>query len=137
MSHAARPTRRARLARRGMTLLEVMVALTILSGALLALGRYSGEFTRTNTASRNRLTALQLATARLDSVKGAPTYVGIDAFAGTEATVTGYPTFRRVTTVRRVGGNPEDLVDYKVISVSVTGTALRTPVKKTTMVTAF
>jgi len=136
MSDAARRPR-ARRTRRGMTLLEVMVALTILSGALLALGRYSGEFTRTNTTSRLRLSALELATARLDSIKGAPTYAGIDAFAGTEATIAGYPNFRRVTSVRRVGGAAADLVDYKVVSVSVTGTGLRTPVKKTTMITAF
>lgn len=124
-------------ARRGMTLLEVMVALTILTGALLALGRYSGEFTRTNTNSRLRLTALELATARLDSIKGSATYTAIDGFAGTESTISGYPNFSRVTTIRRVGGGAADLVDYKVVSVSVTGTGLRAPIKKTTMMTAF
>ena len=72
-----------------------------------------------------------------DSIKGVPTYAGIDAFAGTEDAVTGYPTFSRVTTIRRVGGAAIDLVDYKVISVSVNGRGLRTAVKKTTMVTVF
>lgn len=133
----SRSKRSPRKARRGMTLVEVVVALAILAGALLALGRFSGDFTRTNTSSRLRLTALELATARLDSIKGAPTYAAIDAFAGTEETIAAYPNFSRTTSVRRMGGGATDLVDYKVISVSVTGRGIRTPIKKTTMITAF
>ena len=131
--HARRP----RPARRGMTLIEVMIALVILTGALLSLGRYTSQFAKVSSTSAMRLTALQLAGTRIDSIRGVSTYTALDGVAATESNIAGFRGYTRTTAVRRVGGGGADLVDYKVVTVTVTHPVLTTPVKKTTMIPVF
>lgn len=136
-SHLAGSRGGALRARRGMTLVEVLIALTILSGALLALATFSGRFTRANTDARLRTTAEQLATERLEAVRWSGTYVAVDSFVRTENPVVGYAGYRRQTWVARTGGALGDTLDYKTVTVSVTAPALRAPVRKTTVIAVF
>jgi hypothetical protein len=73
-------------------------------------------------------------------VKAATQYSTIDSlYARTEGrgTITGYPKFTRQTLVQRVGGGPTDLVDYRIVTVIVMAPPLRTPVRKTTIISDF
>jgi prepilin-type N-terminal cleavage/methylation domain-containing protein len=124
--------------RRGMTLIEVMIALVILTGALLSLGSFVTNFTHTVATSGVRTTAGELAADRIETVKSAVKYDSLETlYAGTEATVTGHPGFSRQTIIQRVGGVPGDSVDYKIVTVVVSNQALRAPVRKTTIIADF
>jgi prepilin-type N-terminal cleavage/methylation domain-containing protein len=134
--------RHARVAadRAGMTLIEVIIAIVILSGALLSMGGFVTKFANTVNMSDIRSIASDLAADRIETVKAATSYASIDSlYAKTEAagTVVGYPKFTRRTIVQRVGGGPTDLVDYKIITVIVSTPPLKVPVKKTTIISDF
>lgn len=138
-SHRRRPDLAAR-SRRGLTLVEVIVALAILGGVLIALGMFSVRLSQSTTSSRIRVQAAQLAADRLEAVKGAPRYSAIESlFVATEATVPNNPGFRRQTWVTRVGGSLADTIDYKIVTVQVTNSQLASTatVRKTTTIAPF
>ena len=71
-------TRHHRL-RRGFTLAEIIVSLTILSVVLLGFAEVTRRFTRTNTDVTVRTLASDLATARLETIKGDRVYTSLVA----------------------------------------------------------
>lgn len=138
MSHVPHPQPPVLRPRRGMTLVEVMVALTLLATVLLSLGAFGVRLARLTTNGRAMGTAQQLAADRLEAVKGAPKYGQIESlFQATEATVPGYPGFKRQTVVTHVGGTASDTIDYRVVTVIVTAKRLTTPVRKTTIIAPY
>jgi len=128
-------------ARRGMTLVEVVVAMFILTGVLLSLGSFSMRFAQANSQAHLVITANEIAASRLDEVHTQPTYAAV----GTMATAVGSPdqvradgvTFLRATSVRQVGGTPADSVNYKAVTVVVTQQMMRKTVSKTTAIAAW
>jgi prepilin-type N-terminal cleavage/methylation domain-containing protein len=132
----ALPTRRRRwLRRRGMTLIEVMIALVILTGALLGMGRFITSFAHTTSDGSLSSTASDLVLDRLEQIKAYNNYANIAAtYAGTEASIPGYPGFTRVTQVLRTN---TATTDYTAVTVSVSNTSMLNPVKKTTIIAAF
>ena len=66
--------RRPMVARRGMTLVEVLVALTILSVVMLGLGKFTTNFARTVSESGIKSTAGDLVADRLEVVKSGSRY---------------------------------------------------------------
>jgi prepilin-type N-terminal cleavage/methylation domain-containing protein len=127
--------RRSR-ARRGMTLVEVMVSLVILAGAMLALGRFTADFARVSAASRNKTTALEITLARLDSARSTTPYTALGStLQETKATVPGYPGFTRTTSVKQDGSitSDHDLTTITVETFPPTGASVR----KTTVIGAF
>jgi prepilin-type N-terminal cleavage/methylation domain-containing protein len=128
-----------RRARRGLTLIEVIVALAILGGVLLALGMFSVRLSQSTSAARIRVTSAQLAADRIEVTKGAPRYSAIESlYVATEANISGYPGFRRQTWVKRVGGTVTDTIDYKIVTVQVSNTQLAgNVVRKTTVIAPF
>lgn len=130
--------------RRGMTIIEVMFAVVILSGVMLALSRFGQAFSRANRDAATLMTASDLATARADLVRGFGNYAGLAAaFDGeveTSATVTanpsmaGYDGFTRTTQVLRFAS---DTADVTSVTVTVTSALLSTPVRKTVVIAAF
>jgi len=124
--------------RRGLSLVEVIVALAILGGVLLALGMFSVRLAQSTSTARIRITAAQLATDRLESVKGAPRYTAIESlYVATEAGIPGYPGYVRQTWVNHVGGGVADTIDYKTVTVQVSNTQLAGNVRKTTVIAPF
>lgn len=125
--------------RRGMGLVEVIVAFTIFAGALVALARYSWVFARSVTQTNSRAVASELAAERLETVKGGTNYETLDSLYAepTAVTVATHPRYRRQTLFRRVGGRANDLTDYKVVTVVVSSTLLREPVRRTTVIGDF
>jgi len=129
--------RRGRTSRAGMTVVEVLIALVILGGALTGMSTFIARHTRAVTDSTVRLTASDLAADRLEDVKAASQYSAIDAFAVTESSIAGFPRYSRRTLVTRVGGAPADLEDYKVVTVIVTAPGLAQTVRQTTIISQF
>ena len=136
--HAFRTPRalraRSRRARRGMSLLEVMTALTILGTTLLGMAEYSRRYARANTNSALLNNGLDLASARVERVKAERNYISMDSMAVTETVIAGYPRYQRVTVILRT---LNARYDYKTVTVTVTHPAMTLPVKKTTAVSRF
>jgi prepilin-type N-terminal cleavage/methylation domain-containing protein len=125
-------------ARAGMTMLEVVIAMSILGGALLSMAAFTGRLAHTTGTSRLQTTANQLVSDRIETVKGAPRYTAIESlYVKTESSLSGYPRFTRRTMVVHIGGAVKDSVDYKTITVEVTHPLLTNPVRKTTVISYF
>jgi prepilin-type N-terminal cleavage/methylation domain-containing protein len=130
--HVRRRFWRTRL---GMTLVESMVAVTILGSVTLGLGAFMAKFTRTASDVRLRAKASQLAAQRLEVVKSAGQYDSLAKFAGTETDIPGYAGLTRTTIVAQVGGDSAATVDYRIVTVEVTSPLLQPAVRKTTAIT--
>ena len=127
-----------RRARRGMSLVEVIVALGILAGALMAMSGFAVKLAQATTRARIRATAGQLISDRLESVKSAPRYLAIDTlFAGTEGSIPNFPGFVRQTWVKHVGGKVTDTIDYQLITVEVRSPKLGSNMRKTSAIPPF
>ena len=123
--------------RRGMTLIEVVVAITILTGAVLGMASFIANFSRTVNAVREQERAGQLATERLEEVKSAAPYDSLAIrYAKVETSIAGYSGLTRSTVIRRVGG-PAAKMDYVVVTVDVQSPRLATAVRKTTVISQF
>ena len=124
--------------RTGMTLMEVTVALIILAGVLLSLGKFSGNLARGSGNARLLASATQLVADRMGVVKGAPRYTAIESlYVTTETTIPGFTGFKRQTMVKRIGGKATDSIDYKIITVEVSNPSLTKPVRKSTIIAPF
>ena len=125
-------------ARSGITLVEVVISVALLSGTLLSLAAFTFRLLQSASNARVTATASQLVADRLETVKGAQRYGAIDTlFPGTENPVSGFPGFIRQTMVQHVGGNATDSVDYRVITVEVRNARLAAAMRKTTVIAAF
>ena len=129
--------------RRGMTLIEVILAIVILSGAMLGLANFGRRFQHLTSVSSNQTLASDLAAQRLEDVKGfrsystlVATYNGITETYPTDST---YKGFQRVTTVSPCAGCPTATNDYVTVTVAVTFPADTSfaAIKKTTIIAKF
>lgn len=120
--------------RRGMTILEVVVALSILAVSLIGMSEYGRRYTRTNASSTVMNQAIDLASARVERVKAERNYVSMDTLGVTETVIAGYPKFKRVTTIVQT---LTSTMDYKTVTVKVTHSSLPVTVKKTTAIARF
>lgn len=122
--------------RRGFTLVEVIIALTILLVVVLSMATTTGQYVRLTAQSETRAVASQLAQEQLQRVQMDPNYAGLEStYAGTESALPNMPGFTRETTVARVGGQGQ-ATDYKLITVIVIGPGLPDPIVRTTSVAA-
>ena len=124
--------------RRGMTLVEVMIALTILATAMLALAAFMGKLAQATAIADVKNTANELAASRIEEVKTAPRYSMIDsAFPGNVALGPPYTGYSRQTIISHKGGGASDLDDYKTVTVIVRNKRLGKPVKRSTIIAAY
>lgn len=125
-------------ARRGMTLVEIIIALTILATVLLGMGQFAFNFSRSERLAEARTIAVNLADQRLSEIRASPNYSGIDSIYGiNEGSVGGFPGFSRTTTIVHTGGpKPTFTNDYKTVTVTVVGPPLSAPIMKTIVVAA-
>jgi len=123
--------------RNGFTLLEVIVALMLLSTTVMGMQLVTVTMLRNQTRAHARLTASQLAEDRLDRVRLEPDYTALAGYALTEDTVAGFRGFRRITEVRsRRDSTALGIIDYREITVRVTGQGLTTPVVRSLVIGA-
>ncbi|MGH7649425.1 MAG: type IV pilus modification PilV family protein [Gemmatimonadaceae bacterium] len=122
-------------ARKGLTLIETMIALVILTGAMLGMGMFVSRLAHTSGTGYEMSEAGDLAVARIEQIKAYPAYSTLETkFVATETGISGYPGFKRQTFITRTSNSTKD---YKVVTVIVTAAALSTPMKKTSIIAAF
>jgi prepilin-type N-terminal cleavage/methylation domain-containing protein len=119
---------------RGFTLIEIVLALTILLVVIVALVTLTGKTVHVTATSDREQAAIQLATDRTDAVRADPDYGGLDTTYGkTETDFPTLPGFTRATKIVRTttSGN-----DYKKVTVTITGPGLMSPIVRTVTVAA-
>jgi prepilin-type N-terminal cleavage/methylation domain-containing protein len=122
--------------RRGFTLIEVIIALSILLVVMMMLANTTGRTVHIAATSANQQAAIQLAMDRVDQIRADPMYDGLDStYARTETGFPSLPGFTRRTNIVRVGGVglPND---FKRITVTVTGPGVVPAVVRTVTVAA-
>ena len=122
----------------GFTLIEMAIAMTILSIVLVVIPYAEIRFTRAVSTNRIRNEANALADAWIARCRAEPNYAALDSTSAGKCrgTVTGLGTynFTRTTTVTgdaTLSGVADSLNNYKRVTVVITGTALTSPVKRT------
>jgi Tfp pilus assembly protein PilV len=124
-----------------MTLVEVILAVVILSGTMLGLADFARRFQSNNSTSSVRSLASDLATARIEEIRAWPVYgTLVSTFDGTIETFPStsvYTGFTRTTAAVRCTGCPTATHDYVTVTVTVTGNNLASTMKKTVYVAAF
>lgn len=126
--------------RRGFTVIEVMLAVIIMSVVALSLGRVLGTFHHTVAVANLRTTASSVAQERMEEVRAFnsplqyPTLVA--QFNATTTTgFPGYPNMVRTTRVVRAQTvAPAPVTDVTTITVTVSEPTLAQPVSYTTVV---
>lgn len=128
---------RVRRPRRGMTLVEIIVAMMLLVGVVLVLGGFSAKFAQATGQAHFVVAANEIAATRLDAVRQQPTYAAIDTMVRTDTVKADFSAYTMKTQVVRIGGAITDSVDYKLVTVTVKHPAMRKTVTKTTAMAAF
>lgn len=114
---------------RGFTLIEVLVALVILTVAIMGIASATGQFMHVVATSDRQTAAIQLAEDRIELIQMDPNYGGLDTtYSATESSFPTLPGFTRATTIVRITGSGQD---HKKITVTVNGPGLRAPVNRT------
>lgn len=135
--------RRPRPSRRGMTIIEVLFAIVILSGVMLSLSRFGQSFTKAARNAANLAIASDLAMSRLEVIRGhadyttlVSTYDGASETAGgtSNPSMTGYDGYTRSTAAVRTA---TDTTDFVTVTVTVSASVLTSPVAKTLVIAAF
>jgi Tfp pilus assembly protein FimT len=128
-----------------MTLIEVIIAVMILSGVLIGLSNFTRRFQQLTNNHDALAIASELATGRLEAVElHRPYSTLVSTFDGTSETsatstanppMTGYPGYTRTTAAVRTG--PTTTADYVTVTVTVTHSATSTTVRKSMVLAAF
>ena len=123
--------------RRGFSLVEAMIALTMLVIIVLTFGRFMAMFQQTTTRATALTVAASVAKDRIELIRGDPRYTTLIALYGTGAgadttSFPGYTTMRRLTTmVRDQSGTPAR--DRTTVTVRVTWPGMRDTVRLSTV----
>lgn len=116
----------------GYTLIEVVIALLILSVVMLGLAGTTGALLVQAAEDDHKATAVELVHDRTEAVLTDPDYDNLQAnYGGAETNLPGNPDFKRITTVTPMTVEGYGAIDAKKVSVKVTGKGLRKPVKRT------
>jgi prepilin-type N-terminal cleavage/methylation domain-containing protein len=137
--HLAR-LRRRDAHRRGMTLIEVILAVVILSGAMLGLANFGRKFQHTVSTTSDTVLASDLATQRIEQIKGYRVYTTLAAtFNGVTETFTDatYNGFIRKTKAVRTQTVTTPMYDYITVTVTAGRDTVTAAAKKTTIIALF
>jgi Tfp pilus assembly protein PilV len=121
-------------ARRGFSLVEVVVALTILMVVMLALITLTGRTMHIATVADREQAALQLVTDRTDQILSDPRYTALDSLY--ETTETSFPSLTGLSRTTLITHVNDSINDYKKITVTVTGTGLTSAIARTVTLAA-
>jgi type II secretion system protein I len=120
--------------KRGFTLVEVLIALAIMSVVLLALGSMTASYLHVVTVGDRNAAALQLVDSRVDQIQMDPQYATLEAtYVGVESGFATLAGFTRTTTITHITAGT---LDYKKITVTVAGPTLAQPVSRSVTVAA-
>jgi prepilin-type N-terminal cleavage/methylation domain-containing protein len=123
-----------RTLRRGFTLIELMLALVLLTIVLVSLAQHTGIFLHSVATSTARTTAAEVARERIGLVSMDPSYTTLGAtWSGIQTGFPGFPRMSRITTVQRVT-SVTPTRDYTIVTVRVSEPTMGVPVDVTTVV---
>jgi prepilin-type N-terminal cleavage/methylation domain-containing protein len=118
---------------RGFTLIEIMMALVVLTVAILGLATSTSGFMHVVTVGQERSTAIQLAQQRVEQIQMDPDYADLDSiYGGTESSLPGASGYTRITTIVQ----STDSLDYKTVTVSVIDPTAADTIRRTIIVAA-
>jgi Tfp pilus assembly protein PilV len=119
--------------RDGFTVVEVLLALVLLSFMIMGFQAATGEIIHYAARSDRQAVAIQMAEDRLDLIRMDDDYDLLAArYGGTETAVPGYVGLQRTTRVVRTRSTQNTgLLDYTTVTVTVRGDGLRDPVART------
>ncbi|HUL03146.1 MAG TPA: prepilin-type N-terminal cleavage/methylation domain-containing protein [Gemmatimonadales bacterium] len=119
---------------RGFTLIEVVIALTLLLVVMVGLVTMTGKTTNVAATGDRQEAAVQLASDRIDQVRSDPDYAGLDTTYGkTENSFPTLPGFTRTTLLVRTTAGSQD---FKRVTVTVSGPGVNPAVTRTVTVAA-
>jgi prepilin-type N-terminal cleavage/methylation domain-containing protein len=123
--------------RAGFTIVEVIVALVILSVAVLGLSASAATLATRAADAELRARALYSVQDRMAQIQVDPRYADLDSlYSGTESDVLGLVGFTRTTSVTHVLQTTPTPLDYKVVSVVLSGPLLAAPISRQLVVAA-
>ena len=123
--------------RRGISLIEMMIAMVMLVIIVTTFGKYMGQFQSGTTKATALTVAASVAKERLELVRADPRYFTLTTLygAGSGADTTGFPgyaTMRRLTTTTRdQTGTPAR--DRTTVTVQVTWPGMKDTVRLSTV----
>ncbi len=124
---------------KGFTLVEIMIAIVMLSVAILGLAASSSKMLEPTNSAETEFIALEHVQDRLAEVRLDPRYGILDSlYAATDSPLVGLPgavrntTFTRTNTLQTSG----KYVDYWTIVVTVSGGRLPAPVARSLIIAA-
>lgn len=126
--------------RAGFTLIEISIAIVILTIAILGLAASTTRMLEPTGTAENEFVAMQHVEDRLSEIRLDPRYGVLDSlYGGTETHLAGMDSAStRVTSLSRtltsVGGGK--LIDFWTVEVTVSANRLPTPVSRTLVIAA-
>jgi prepilin-type N-terminal cleavage/methylation domain-containing protein len=121
-------------ARGGFTLVEVLIAVTILSAVVLMMAAPASKFLSVTARSQRRVAASAAADAQIALIRMYPNYDSLRIKFDSTRTDLPFPGFTRRTEVVRTGINTT--ADITRIVVTITGPGLTVPIKRTATIAA-
>jgi prepilin-type N-terminal cleavage/methylation domain-containing protein len=125
-------------ARKGFTLVEVLVALVLISGVALTMGAAVARLSSSAARDGQMMRAVELVRERVVRISGDAAYARLETrYNGTE-TGAALDGFTRTTAIQRVLQNTAGglVLDYKIIDVQVTGPGIDGAVARRVIVAA-
>jgi prepilin-type N-terminal cleavage/methylation domain-containing protein len=126
-------------ARGGFSLIEVIVAMTLLAAVVLSLSAATARMIAAGTRSSRQTVTLSLVQEQLGRIAADPGYAALEGrYGGAETIVLAGATFTRSTAITRTYEPAESgrFVDYKRVSVTVAGAGAEREVTRTITVGA-
>jgi len=113
----------------GFTLIEMVVAIIILTVAVLGTAASTGQVMQAASSASVKAEALQAVEGRISIIQMDPRYTKLDSiYEGEESDLPGLDGYTRKTSIShtQIEGESERLIDYKTIMVTVSGPGLNT-----------
>lgn len=116
----------------GFTLIEVVIALLILSVVMLGLAGTTGALLVRTARNDAETEAVELVDDRIETIQTDPDYANLAAnYQGTETSLPGHPEKKRTTIIVPMTVPGAGRIDAKKVTVRVTAPVLKQPVART------
>lgn len=124
--------------REGFTIVEILLALLLLSFVVLGFQAATGEIINYSAQSDRDALAVQLAEDQLELIRLDPEYEQLESrYEGVEEDLSGFPGLTRRTVMARTQATLETgVLDYLRITVTLEGGGLPDPMARTIVVAA-
>ncbi len=124
-----------------MTIIEVLFAIVILSGVMLALSRFGQEFSKATRNAANLAIASDMAAGRVQVIRGhtkyatlVSTYNGTSETSGSSSANPSMSDYAGYTRATKAVRTTTDTLDFVTVTVTVTASVLKMPMTKSAVI---